>query len=443
MNPRILVIGAGRSSTSLIRYLIEQAGPLNWRIAVGDMDVDLAASKTKGSPHAEPFVLNALNDDDRSRAIEAADFVISMLPARFHTLVVKDCIRFRKPVITPSYLSDELRAMESEIDAAGIPVLNEMGLDPGIDHMSAMKVIDTVRNSGGAMLRFESFTGGLVAPESDDNPWNYKFTWNPRNVVLAGQGGTARFRQEGQYKYIPYHELFQRVKPIQVGNHGLFEGYANRDSLGYQQVYGLEDIPTIYRGTLRKAGYSEAWNIFVRLGLTDDSFVLDHLEGMNWRDFLNAFMVFDPDRSVEDKLQMRYGVSDEVMKKLEWLGLFSEQPVGLSSGSPAQVLQHLLEQKWSLAPQDKDMIVMWHRFGFKLEGEEQELHSYMVTIGDDPLETAMSQTVGLPVGIACKLFLTGALQQKGLLLPVKPEIYNPVLAELEAHGIVFHEERVA
>ena len=278
MAQHILIIGAGRSSTSLISYLLDNATASGWTVHVGDMDVTLAQEKCGNHPNGAPFAFNALDDNIRAQHIEQADIVISMLPARFHHLVVRDCIRFRTHVITPSYVSQDLKDMEADINAAGITVLNEMGLDPGIDHMSAMQIIDEIREGGGTMTRFESFTGGLVAPESDNNPWGYKFTWNPRNVVLAGQGGAARFIQEGQYKYIPYHELFQRVKPIEVGAHGLFEGYANRDSLGYQEVYGLQGIPTLYRGTLRKAGFSEAWNVFVRLGMTDDSYQVSGLK---------------------------------------------------------------------------------------------------------------------------------------------------------------------
>ena len=368
MAQHILIIGAGRSSTSLISYLLDNATASGWTVHVGDMDVTLAQEKCGNHPNGVPFAFNALDDNIRAQHIEQADIVISMLPARFHHLVVRDCIRFRTHVITPSYVSQDLKDMEADINAAGITVLNEMGLDPGIDHMSAMQIIDEIREGGGTMTRFESFTGGLVAPESDNNPWGYKFTWNPRNVVLAGQGGAARFIQEGQYKYIPYHELFQRVKPIEVGAHGLFEGYANRDSLGYQEVYGLQGIPTLYRGTLRKAGFSEAWNVFVRLGMTDDSYQVSGLKDMTWRNFINAFLVFADEKTVEEKLRIRYGVTEEVMSKLAWLGLFDDTPVGLDNGSPAQVLQHLLEQKWSLEPGDKDMIVMWHRFGYELDG---------------------------------------------------------------------------
>lgn len=442
MSRKILVIGAGRSSTSLIDHLLKNAETEGWTVAVGDQDEAVASEKVNGHPNGEAFAFNALDDAERAEKISESDFVISMLPARFHHLVVRDCIHYRKDIITPSYVSADLLEMKFDIDAAGICVLNEMGLDPGIDHMSAMKVIDEIRSEDGDMTRFESFTGGLIAPESDNNPWNYKFTWNPRNVVLAGQGGVTKYKQEGRFKYIPYHQLFRRVKPIEVGEHGMFEGYANRDSLKYQGVYGLEDIPTIYRGTLRRTGYSEAWHTFVRLGMTDDTYQMDEVHAMTWRKFINAFLVYHPTMSVEDKLRDRYGVSDEVMAKLEWLGLFDDKSTGLKSGTPATILQHLLEQKWGLDPDDKDMIVMWHRFGYSLNGQDHEKQSYMVVTGDDNRNTAMSKTVGLPVAIACCLMLKGKLDIKGLQLPVIPEVYLPVLAELEKLGITFTEKQI-
>ena len=296
---------------------------------VCDQDEALIKQKINGSLHAESHVINALDPKERGSLIQQSDLVISMLPARFHPDIVRDCIQFRKNVITPSYVSEELEEMSNEIEEAGILVLNEMGVDPGIDHMSAMEIMDRIKAEGGKIIRFESFTGGLVAPESDNNPWNYKFTWNPRNVVLAGQGGTACFRQDGKYKYIPSHKLFSRVKPINIEGHGDFEGYANRDSLKYMQVYGLEDIQTIYRGTLRRSGFSEAWDVFVQLGLTDDSYNLSNSEEMSARDFVNSFLFYDTSKTVEVKLREYLTMSDEVFDKIEWLGMFGDEVLGL------------------------------------------------------------------------------------------------------------------
>ncbi len=442
---KILVIGAGRSSSSLIKYLLENAEKENWYIKVGDMNLELAKEKVAGYERGEAFQFNALDADQRAKEVKNSDFVVSMLPARFHIEVVKDCIKFKKDVITPSYVSKEMKALDEEARQAGIIIMNEIGVDPGIDHLSAKKVLDEIAEMGGEMTCFESFTGGLVAPESDDNPWNYKFTWNPRNVVLAGQGGAAKFIQEGKYKYIPYHKLFRRTEIIEVEGNGRFEGYANRDSLKYRAVYGLEDIPTIYRGTLRRVGFSRAWNVFVQLGATDDSYILEGSKDMTKRDFINSFLAYNPHDSVELKLRhyLKIDQDDEIWFKLVWLGIFENTPLNLKEdATPAQILQKILEDKWTLAPDDKDMIVMWHKFGYKLNGEDKEIHSSMTYIGKDQTYTAMSDTVGLPVGICAKMILNGTIQLKGVQIPIHKEIYTPVLKELETYGIKFNEVEV-
>ncbi len=438
----ILVIGAGRSSSSLIRYLLNIAETQDWEITLTDRDQDIVSQKINNHPRGRGLSFDALNRTERLPELERADLVISMLPARFHLEIAKDCLQLKKNLITPSYITPEMKALDEEVKAAGLLFMNEIGLDPGIDHLSAMRLLDQIRAEGGEMTCFESCTGGLVAPESDNNPWGYKFTWNPRNVVLAGQGGAAKFYNEGKYKYIPYHKLFRRTELIEIEGYGKFEGYANRDSLKYRDVYNLQDIPTIYRGTFRRPGYCRAWNIFVQLGMTDDSYVMEGSENMTYREFVNSFLTYNPHDSVELKLQhyMNLPQDDYILDKLEWLELFSSKKVGIKNATPAQILQHILEQKWNLDPEDKDMIVMWHKFGFKINGENREIHSSMVSIGEDQTYTAMSNTVGLPVGIAARLMLNGKLSLKGVQLPLSAEIYNPVLDELKTYGIKFFEK---
>ena len=435
-----MVIGAGRSSTSLIDYLLENSCEQDWELWLTDMDEELAKRKLNGHERGRFIAFNALDAKEREEWIPQVDLVISMLPARFHPVVVKDCIKFKKNIITPSYISDEMKALDQEANEAGIIVLNEIGLDPGIDHMSALKIIDHIKNSGGTLTRFESFTGGLIAPESDNNPWNYKFTWNPRNVVLAGQGGAASFLQSGKFKYVPYNLLFTRTLPIQIEGYGEFEGYANRDSLSYQDVYGLRGIPTLYRGTLRRKGYCEAWNVFVQLGMTDDTYEMADTMNMTYREYINSFLAYRTDIPVEEKLQKYLHLSDEVMDKLKWLDIFSDQQVGLEQATPAQILQQILEKKWTLDPDDKDMIAMWHRFEYELDGESHGLTSSMVVLGDDQDRTAMAKTVGLPVAIACKLILNGVIKQKGVCLPKYADMYLPILEELEKYNIAFVEK---
>jgi len=437
---KILVIGAGRSSSSLIRYLTELLVSNNWHLRIADRDLDLAKEKINGAANAEAIAFNALKSEERIPNLEWADIVVSMLPAAFHLDIAKDCVLLKKNLITPSYITSEMKALEEDCKANGVFILNELGLDPGIDHMSAMKIIDGIKAKGGEIDRFESFTGGLIAPKSDTNPWNYKFTWNPRNVVLAGQGSAATFLQNGKYKFVPYNKLFSRTKEIEIDSYGVFEGYANRDSLSYIEVYGLTGIPTIYRGTLRRKGYSEAWNTFVQLGCTDDSYVLPDTENMTYREYVNSFLTYHTELTVEKKLQDSLGLSNEVMDKLRWLGVFEDKKIGVKGLSPAKVLQKKLEEKWGLEPEDKDLIVMYHKFSYSLKGENFDIISSLAVEGEDQIYTGMSNTVGLPLGIAVKLVLQGKLSLTGVHLPVIPEIYEPILKELGELGVVFNEK---
>ncbi len=439
----ILVIGAGRSSSSLIRYLVEHSKENSWQLSIADQNFSLLPQEVKDNKLVQLVTFDVHDDKHREELVTQADIVISMLPWKFHIIVIKTCIQLKKNVITPSYVSDDVKALDEEAKQAGIVIMNELGVDPGIDHMSAMKMLDEIRNRGDEVTHFESFTGGLVAPESDNNPWNYKFTWNPRNVVLAGQGGVAKFIENGEFKYIPYHKLFRRTEFITIDNYGKFEGLANRDSLKYQSIYGLDDIKTIYRGTLRRVGFGRAWDIFVQLGATDDSYIIENSEQMTYREFINSFLPYDKHNSVELKLRhyLKIDQDDTLWEKLEWLGIFEHKKIGLKKATPAQILQKILEDKWTLDPTDKDMIVMWHKIKYKnAEGKEKQITSSMVSIGETQKYTAMSNTVGLPVGICCKLILDGTIKLQGVQLPITPEVYNPILDELETCGIVFNEK---
>lgn len=438
---RIVVFGAGLSSSVLIDYLLRNAEEQNWFVRVGDMNLKNAQDKVKDHERAEAFEFNVTNEIQRLKEISNADLIISMLPAHMHVEVAQQCVGLKKHMVTASYVSKEMEELDQDAKDAGVVIMNEIGVDPGIDHMSAMRVIDQIKSKGAKILQFESFTGGLVAPESDNNPWNYKFAWNPRNVVLAGSGGAVKFKQEGRYKYIPYHQLFRRTEIIELPEYGRFEGYANRDSLKYREAYGLKDIPTIYRGTFRKPGFGKAWDVFVKLGATDDSYVIEDSENMTFRQFLNSFLAFNPDDSVELKLMhyLRIEQDSDVMFKLKWLDLFEEIKIGIPNATPAQVLQHILERKWTMKDTDLDMIVMYHLFGYELNGKNHATESYMVIKGEDRVHTAMAKTVGLPVGIAAKMILNGKISTPGVHVPIKKEIYEPVLVELEEYGIQFIE----
>lgn len=436
---KILLIGAGRSATSLINYLKLHASSYDWWLTIGDYSVSLAEEKLKDFSRGNAISFDVHNLEQVQKEVQQVDLVISMLPAHLHFLVAQQCVNFSKSLLTASYVSSEIKMLDKEAKEKGILILMEMGLDPGIDHMSAKKEIDAIHEKGGVIHTFKSFTGGLVAPESDTNPWNYKFTWNPRYVVLAGQG-TVKFLRNNNYKYIPYHNLFNRLDEIFVDGYGAFEGYPNRDSLKYRDLYDLQEIPTILRGTLRRKGFCRAWNVFVQLGITDDSYALESMENVTYREFINAYLPYNETLSVEEKIAKQFQVSldDDIIFKLKWLGLFSNEKIGLTGQvSPAKILQNVLEQKWKLGENDRDMIVMQHGFEYEINHEKYDLKASMVVLGDDSKMTSMAKTVGLPLGIAAKLYLTNQLSLVGVQIPIHKEIYEPILEELKDFGIDF------
>jgi len=442
---KILVIGAGRSSSSLIKYLLDKSTVENLQIIVADVFKQTAEEKIQNHKNGVAIALDVFDNRSRTDAIKNADIVISMLPPSMHFEVAKDCVVYKKNMVSASYISTEMKSLDEEVKKQGLVFMNEIGVDPGIDHMSAMQVIDRIRVNGAKMLLFESFTGGLVAPESDSNLWNYKFTWSPRNVVIAGQGGAAKFIQEGKYKYIPYHKLFRRTEFLNIVGSGKFEAYANRDSLKYIKEYGLDDILTMYRGTIRRVGFSRAWNLFVRLGMTDDSYVMEGSAEMSYRDFTNSFLAYNPNDSVELKLRsyLKIEQDDIIWDKLLEVDIFNpNKKVGLKKATPAQILQRILMDSWSLQENDKDMIVMQHKFGYEYKGERRQIESSMVVIGEDQTYTAMAKTVGLPVGIATLLILNKKITTPGVQMPITKEVYEPILEELKEQGIIFNEIKV-
>jgi saccharopine dehydrogenase (NADP+, L-glutamate forming) len=440
---KILILGAGLSSSSLIKYLLDHSKEHNWKIRVGDMSLEVAKRKVNNHENGEAVKFDVFNEQQRIEEIQNADVVISMLPARFHHLVAERCVEFGKHMITASYVSKEVLALHDQATEKGLMLLNEIGVDPGIDHMSAMKVIDEIREKGGELLAFKSSTGGLVAPEFDNNPWNYKFTWNPRNVVVAGQS-VAQYIDHGKYKYVPYNQLFKRTEKMSILDVGEFEMYPNRDSLSYRETYGLQDIPTLLRGTLRRPGYCAGWNVFVQIGATDDTYTIGHSENLTYREFINSFLPYNLEDTVEQKVCDFVGLEmeSETMSRLKWLGIFEETKIGLKNATPAQILQKLLEEKWALEAEDKDIIVMQHQFDYSLNGKTKRITSSLVVRGKDQVHTAMAITVGTPVAIATKLFLTGVINQKGVIVPTMKDVYQPVLKELEEYGIVFIEKEI-
>jgi saccharopine dehydrogenase-like NADP-dependent oxidoreductase len=438
---KIAVLGAGRSAGPLIEYLATHPDSSAWTVSVYDQDAETLARKTASFPNITVASGDLRSDELLDQIVSAHDVVVSMLPAFMHMPVALRCVRMAKHLVTASYISPEMQALDAEVKAKGLVFVNECGVDPGIDHMSTMELLNRLRGEGAEVTSYESFCGGILAPESPSNPWSYKFTWNPRNVVLAGAGGAVHFVQEGNFKHIPYHQVFRRTEFLDIPGYGRFEGYANRDSLKYQSAYGLDGVGTMYRGTLRRPGFCRAWDVFVQLGATDDSYPLERVDQMTHREFLNTFLAYHPTDSVELKLMHYLSISQDsdLMEKLSWLGLFSSEPVGLSEGTPAQVLQHILMKKWTMTNDDVDMLAMIHRIEYALDGQRHELQSSLIAKGKSSEVTAMSYTVGWPVAMATRLAALDLIPERGVLMPTIPSLYQPILAELGSRGIRFDE----
>ena len=440
----ILILGAGRSATACIRYVLERAKEHNWFVIVADADHELAAQKVGNHPNGRGVWLDASKVNDRRDLIGRADVVISLLPAQLHLEVAYDCIHLKKHLITASYVSKDIYKLSDDFRNKELIFMGEMGLDPGIDHMSAMQKIDEIKAKGGKITAFRSNAGGLVAMESlKKNPWRYKFTWNPRNVVKAGQG-TAQYLEDGKFKYIPYNRLFKEYRLIEIpGYDEPFEVYANRESLLYREAYGLDDIPTLYRGTIRYRGFCDAWNALIQIGLTDGGYPILDSEKISYHELMEAYLSKEgrSGASVKERIAELLGETEfsPVMKKLDWLGLFSKKKIGVENATPALILEDLLLKKWKLEPKDRDVIIMQHEFEYELEGQKRRLYSTLVLEGKDANDTAMANLVGLPLGIFAKQVMAGKITSSGVHIPVKKDIYKPVLEELKNYGVVFHE----
>lgn len=406
----------------MIDYLVAEAETNNWKFIVADSNREQILLKTKNSPFAEAVQLDVTNDKQRSDLIQRAHVVISMMPPALHFLVAKDCVEYRKHLLTASYLDDKMKSLQDEINDRKLLFLCEMGLDPGIDHMSAMKIIDEIKAKGGTITSFKSHCGGLIAPESDNNPWHYKISWNPRNIVMAGQSG-AVYRQDNEIRTVKYFDLFDSSNKIDFDGLDYLAFYPNRDSLSYIPTYKLPGAATFIRTTLRHIDFFKGWNAVVHAGLTNETNPIN-VSGLTFSKWSSPVLPF---------------VNDENRQMLEWLGLFDNSAVPSTAKNSADILQWLVETKLAMQPQDKDMIVMLHEFEYTLNGKNNSLKSCLVVKGEDSLRTAMAKTVGLPLGIAAKLILNETIQLKGLHIPTAKEIYIPVLKELETAGIIFSE----
>ena len=430
---KILIFGAGKSATLLIEYLCAACEEFNWRLLVCDSDLLLAQSKIYNCKNASAVSINAADDAKKKNLIGEADIVISMLPPHLHFLVARDCLDCSKNLLTASYVDENIHLLRKEIEQKHLLFLCEVGLDPGIDHMSAMRIINKIKNEGGKITSFKSHCGGLVSPESDDNPWHYKITWNPANIVMAGSSG-AIYRSIGEAVEVSYTDVFGDSKIVNIP--GLFPlaWYPNRDSLSYINTYGLNDVGTFIRTTLRHPAFCRGWNKIVNMGLTE---INDDEEIKNCKTYNEWYQ--QKSKTTDGPFYMDEK-EKEFSEQIDYLGLRNNSSIDIGTKNSAQILQNILEKKLAMQERDKDMIVMLHEIGYEINGENKEIRSSLIVIGEDQQKTAMAKTVGLPLGIAAKLILQNKIKLTGLHIPVLPEIYEPVLAELEEHQIQFREE---
>jgi saccharopine dehydrogenase-like NADP-dependent oxidoreductase len=439
---KLLLFGAGKSASYLINYFIGKAEEENWALTVADTHTGHLRERYAGCAALSISEVSADDEASCMQLVSDHDLVISLLPAFLHIRIARWCLAAGKSLVTASYVDAPMQQLDAEAKAKGLIFLNEAGLDPGLDHLSAMALIAELKEKKAEILSFASYTGGLVAKSSDSNPWHYKFSWNPRNVVLAGQGSCARYLDNGKYKYISYPRLFKHTTRFDLKENGIYEGYPNRDSLKYIRHYGLENISQMQRGTLRGEGFCKSWNVFVQLGMTDDSFIMETKSPVSKKEFLNSFLPSFKGMEPEEKLRQQLGadIDDEILENLAYLGLFSDREfLTLKEASPAGHLQSILEEKWKLEENDKDLVVMVHRIKYRHEGKSYLLESSLVTEGENAAYTAMAKTVGIPVAIAAKLILNGKIPEKGVHIPLRDYWYRPVLRELREYGIVFKD----
>lgn len=435
----ILVAGAGKSSIYLIEYLLNNAPRNKWKVIVADGSRDAIAEKVNNNPNAEIAVIDITNSKEREPLVKRADIVVSLMPPHLHIHLAKDCLIHKKNLITSSYISAEMKAMDEDVKKAGLMFMCEMGLDPGIDHMTANQIIHSIERVASSITSFKSYCGGLIAPESDNNPWHYKFSWNPKNIITAGADG-AQFLQNGKEVTVPYEDIFDNCKKIKVDGLGSLAYYPNRDSLRYLDLYHIPEIKTFIRATLRYPAFCKGWHAIIVLGLNkqDDSFDTTSLTYADWVKQKTGFT----NGTLQDHISgiLKPEKDDKSIAMLEWLGIFEDKVIGLGKISSADILLQLLLNKWEMAPTDKDMVVMQHEVEYIHKGNKIKMVSSMVIEGEGRDHSAMAKTVGLPMAILTKLVLTKRIIPPiGVLIPSMPSVYRPVLTELKHHGIEFLE----
>lgn len=447
----ILVFGAGLIAKPLVQYLLDQP---DFYVKVASRTLSKAVNIIGNHPRGHAQELDITKASILNELVAQSDLVISLLPYIHHVSVAKICLKYHKPMVTTSYVSDAMRALDEEAKKAGIIILNEMGLDPGLDHMSAMKIIHRIQNQGGTVKGFSSFCGGLPAPEANTNPFGYKFSWSPRGVVLAAKN-KARYLKDRQEVVIPGEELFNHYSIMKIEGLGDFEAYPNRDSLPYSKTYGIPTTETMLRGTLRYLGWCQTWKKIADIGFLDEKEQTD-IKGLTFKKFLQkliptSFGSGQVKASAKDNIKndlarcLKIDENSEIIKRIEWLGLLSEDLLPLERGSALDILVARLLAKLQYQKGERDMIILRHEFiaDYPAQQRKEKIVSTLINFGIPHGDSAMARTVGLPAAIGVKLILQGKINMTGIQIPISPVIYEPILQELEEQGITFKEKTEA
>ncbi len=441
---QVLVLGAGLSTSYLVAQLLEDAERQDWFVTVGDLDQALAREAVGNHARGEAVRFDVNDAGVRSARIEHADVVINMWPAAYQDLVAWDCVNHGRHMISVSYRDQAVRDLDLDAKRKGVMLLCEMGLEPGIDHMSAMSLIQRLRDDGGRIVGFRSYGSGIPAPEQPQHPLRYAVTWDPRNVAMAGFSG-AQYMEDGNIKIVPFHQVFHHTWAVEVEGVGKLEAYANRDSMSYMQSFGLQHVKTMIRGTLRYPGWSETWAQIVRLGLPNETLRIPELADRSYNDVVKMFLPLNISSApIEQRVArfLRISPTGTIMENLRWLGLFSDERIGCTGDTSAAMLVHLLKNRLPLTRDTRDMVVLVHELDVEYpDGDRaaERIRSTLVVEGEPDGFTAMSRTVGLPVAIATRLLLRGELSLTGTLIPTHPSIFAPVLREIEQAGLRFTE----
>ncbi|MCP4679675.1 MAG: saccharopine dehydrogenase [Deltaproteobacteria bacterium] len=433
---RILVLGAGLVSRPLVTYLTDREGI---EVTVASRTVRKAEALVAGRPRGTALALNVKDMEALEGLIADHDLAVSLLPATEHVKVAKLCLKHKKHMSTTSYIDQEMQDLDADVKAAELTFINECGVDPGIDHMSAMRVIHDAMSKGGKVVSFQSYCGGLPAPEANTNPIGYKFSWAPRGVLVAATNA-AKYLKDGEIVEVPGDELFKKPEIVEVPGAGTFEGYPNRDSLPYMEMYNLKDLKTMFRGTMRNIGHCAAWYHWVKLGLFDQMPRAD-LMSLTYRRFMQGFV--DGAGDIGHALAEKTGLTEDApaINNLKWLGMFKDSPIPIDEGGNIDVMAARMLKKCSFGPSERDMLALQHEFEIEYPDRKEKKYSTMVDFGIPNGDSAMARTVSLPVAIATRMVVEGTITQRGIVAPVKPEVYNPILDELADLGIKC-EERV-